>query len=455
MIPPLKNKGIGLISLGCAKNLVDSEVLMKQLEFSKFQIVFEPETFQGIDTIIMNTCGFIGDAKQESVEAILYFAEAKKTGKINRLFLMGCLTERYRQELTMEIPEADGIFGVNELPEILREIGGEFRYNLLGERIITTPSHYAYLKIAEGCDRTCSFCAIPMIRGAHRSKPLEEVLAEAAYLAGKGVKELLVISQDTTFYGIDLYGKRKLTDLLRGLAAIHGIEWIRIHYTYPHAFPVEMLHIIRDHPNICNYVDIPLQHINNRILRSMKRGLTAGKTRELLETIRNVIPDVTIRTTFITGYPGETEHDFDELCRFVESSRFDRLGVFTYSHEEGTPAFSLQDTVPGKIKNQRQKHLMQIQEQISLEKNRQQIGNKIRVLVDREEEEFFVGRSEADSPEVDQEVLIRKPAPSSRELRGVYPANSGTSTSGIQVGDFYRIGITEASHFDLIGETDQ
>ncbi|MBL7138488.1 MAG: 30S ribosomal protein S12 methylthiotransferase RimO [Bacteroidales bacterium] len=434
MIPPLKNKSIGLISLGCAKNLVDSEVLMKQLESSKFQILFEPETLQGIDTIIINTCGFISDAKQESVDTILHYAEAKRAGNINRLFLMGCLTERYRQELTLEIPEADGVFGVNELPEILHEVGGEYRHNLLGERTITTPSHYAYLKIAEGCDRTCSFCAIPMIRGAHKSKAMEEIIAEATYLAGAGVKELLVISQDTTFYGLDLYGRRRLADLLRGLAAINGIEWIRIHYTYPHAFPLEVLDVIRDHPNICNYIDIPLQHINNRILRSMKRGMTGDKTRKLLETIRKTIPGVTIRTTFITGYPGETGSDFDELCRFVESSRFDRLGVFTYSHEEGTPAFKLRDTLPSRIKSQRQAHLMKIQEQISLERNQHQVGKEIKVLVDREEEEFWVGRSEADSPEVDQEILIKK------------------SASTVNAGNFHQVRITEARFFDLLGE---
>ncbi len=420
--------------MGCAKNLVDTEVLMKQLEYSKFNVVFEPETLQGIKTVIINTCGFIGDAKQESVDTILHYAEAKRTGKINRLFLMGCLTERYRQELTIEIPEADGIFGVSELPEIIREIGGEFRNKLLGERSITTPSHYAYLKIAEGCDRTCSFCAIPAIRGAHRSKSLEEVVAEATYLAESGVKELLVISQDTTFYGIDLYGKRRLAELLRKLASVKGIEWIRLHYTYPHAFPLEVLDVIRDHSNICNYIDIPLQHISNHILHSMKRGMTSDKTRELVDKIRNTIPGVAIRTTFITGYPGETEADFEELCQFVAESSFDRLGVFTYSHEEGTPAFQFTDILPAKIKMKRQARLMQIQEQISLKRNQEFVGKEIKVIVDREEEEFWACRSEADSPEVDQEVLIRK--------TGV----------PIYIGNFYTVRITEASHFDLMAE---
>jgi len=429
-----KNRGIGLVSLGCAKNLVDSEVLMRQLEYSKFRIVFEPQTLLNIDTIIINTCGFINDAKQESVDTILQYAEAKRAGKINRLFIMGCLTQRYRHELTIEIPEADGIFGVNELEAILREIGGEYRDNLLGERRITTPSHYAYLKIAEGCDRTCSFCAIPAIRGIHRSKPFEEVVAEANYLAQRGVKELLVISQDTTFYGIDLYRKRRLADLLRKLSSVDGIEWIRLHYTYPHAFPLEVLDVIRDHQNICNYLDIPLQHISNHILRSMRRGMTSNKTRELLDKIRNTIPDIAVRTTLITGFPGETEKDFDELCQFVVDSKFHRLGVFTYSHEEGTPAFQLKDTLPAKIKMKRQSHLMQIQEQISLRHNQELVGKEIKVLIDREEDEFWIGRSEADSPEVDQEVLIRKTG---------FP---------ILPGKFYKVCINEASHFDLLGE---
>ncbi len=433
----IKNRGIGFVSLGCAKNLVDSEVLMKQLESSKFRIIFEPHDLLNIDTIIINTCGFIGDAKQESVDTILHYAEAKRAGRISRLFLMGCLTERYRNELRIEIPEADGVFGVNELPEIIHEIGGQYRTKLLGERRITTPSHYAYLKIAEGCDRTCSFCAIPAIRGHHRSKPLEKVIAEANYLAERGVKELLVISQDTTFYGLDLYGKRQLSTLLQKLASVNGIEWIRLHYTYPHDFPLDLLDVIRDHPTICNYLDIPLQHISNHILRSMKRGMTRDKTRELLNTIRNTIPNVAIRTTFITGYPGETDQNFDELCQFVSDSKFNRLGVFTYSHEEGTPAFNLKDTLPSKVKLKRHVRLMKIQEDISLKQNQRLVGSDIKVLIDREEDEFWVGRSEADSPEVDQEVLVRK------------------TGSSLLVGSFYKVRITEASHFDLVGETSE
>ncbi|MBE0647676.1 MAG: 30S ribosomal protein S12 methylthiotransferase RimO [Bacteroidales bacterium] len=429
-----KNNGIGLVSLGCAKNLVDSEVLIKQLEYSKFRIVFEPKTLHHIDTVIVNTCGFIGDAKKESIDIILHYAEAKRTGKIQRLFLMGCLTERYRHELAIEIPEADGIFGVNQLPEIVREIGGEYRTKLLGERKITTPPHYAYLKIAEGCDRTCSFCAIPSIRGPHKSRPIGEIVSEAKYLAETGVKELLVISQDTTFYGIDLYGRRRLADLLNNLAEIKAIQWIRLHYTYPHAFPFDVLDVIRDHPNICNYIDIPLQHISNHILRSMKRGMSGNKSRELIERIRNTIPRVAIRTTFITGYPGESENDFNELCQFVEASEFERMGVFTYSHEEGTPAYQLKDNLPEKIKLKRQAHLMQLQEQISLKHNQKLVGKEINVLIDREENEFWVGRSEADSPEVDQEIFVRK------------------TGNPIHPGTFYTVHITEANHFDLLGE---
>lgn len=437
MTTPLKHRGIGLVSLGCAKNLVDSEVLMKQLEFNRFRPVFEPENLRGIDTIIINTCGFIRDAKQESIDTILHYAQAKQAGKISRLFIMGCLTERYREELTKELPEADGIFGVNQFPEIVKIIGGEFRHNLLGERLITTPSHYAYLKIAEGCDRTCSFCAIPNIRGVHRSRSIEEILAEATWLAGQGVRELLIISQDTTYYGIDLYGRRKLADLLRKLSSISGIAWIRLHYTYPRAFPLEILQVMYDHPNICNYIDIPLQHISDRILRSMKRGMSSDRTKKLLDSIRQTVPGVAIRTTLITGYPGETEREFEELCRFVESVRFDRLGVFTYSHEEGTSASVLNDSVPEMIKNQRQERLMRIQEQISLEKNTRLIGHRIIVLVDREEGGLFAGRSESDSPEVDQEVLIH------------------TGKVKVEVGNFYQITVTEAGHFDLIGEITQ
>ena len=430
-----KKKRIGLISLGCAKNLVDSEVLLKQLESSRIEIDFEPRSLEDIQAIVINTCGFIGDAKQESVDKILQYVNAKRQGVIERIYLMGCLTERYRNELEREIPEADGIYGINELPVIIRELGGEYRINLLGERYLTTPSHYAYIKIAEGCDRSCSFCAIPMIRGTHRSRPMEEIIREANYLSDQGVKELLVISQDTTFYGIDIYSRRTLAELLRKLALVKGIEWIRLHYAYPHAFPMEVLNVIREHPTICNYVDIPLQHINSRILRSMKRGITGDKTRKLIDKIREKIPGVSLRTTFITGYPGEKDEDVEELIRFLEQVKFDRVGMFAYSHEEGTAAFSLKDSIPAGEKQKRVAMLMSIQEEISFKLNQQKIGRTLRVLIDKKEGDSWVGRTEADSPEVDQEVLI------------------SDKSGKLEPGRFCDVTITEAGHFDLIGES--
>ncbi|MBC8315652.1 MAG: 30S ribosomal protein S12 methylthiotransferase RimO [Bacteroidales bacterium] len=430
-----KKKRIGLISLGCAKNLVDSEVLLKQLESSRIEIDFEPRSLEDIQAIVINTCGFIGDAKQESVDKILQYVNAKRQGVIERIYLMGCLTERYRNELEREIPEADGIYGINELPVIIRELGGEYRINLLGERYLTTPSHYAYIKIAEGCDRSCSFCAIPMIRGTHRSRPMEEIIREANYLSDQGVKELLVISQDTTFYGIDIYSRRTLAELLRKLALVKGIEWIRLHYAYPHAFPMEVLNVIREHPTICNYVDIPLQHINSRILRSMKRGITGDKTRKLIDKIREKIPGVSLRTTFITGYPGEKDEDVEELIRFLEQVKFDRVGMFAYSHEEGTAAFSLKDSIPAGEKQKRVAMLMNIQEEISFQLNQQKIGHTLRVLIDKKEGDSWVGRTEADSPEVDQEVLI------------------SDKSGKLEPGRFCDVTITEAGHFDLIGES--
>ena len=430
-----KKKRIGLISLGCAKNLVDSEVLLKQLESSRIEIDFEPRSLEDIQAIVINTCGFIGDAKQESVDTILQYVNAKRQGVIERIYLMGCLTERYRNDLETEIPEADGIYGINELPEIIRNLGGEYRINLLGERYLTTPSHYAYIKIAEGCDRSCSFCAIPMIRGAHRSRPMEEIIREANYLSAQGVKELLVISQDTTFYGIDIYSRRRLAELLRKLARVKGIEWVRLHYAYPHAFPMEVLNVIRENPTICNYVDIPLQHINSRILRSMKRGMTGDKTRKLIDKIREKIPGVSLRTTFITGYPGEKDEDVEELIRFLEHVKFDRVGVFAYSHEEGTAAFSLKDSIPAGEQQKRVAMLMNVQEEISFQLNQQKIGHTLRVLIDKKEGNSWVGRTEADSPEVDQEVLI------------------SDKSGKLEPGRFCDVTITEAGHFDLIGES--
>jgi len=426
-------KKMGIVSLGCAKNLVDTEVLMKQLEFSQFDVVFEPESTTSLDSVIINTCGFIKEAKEESIDVILRFAEAKRTGKIRRLFLMGCLTERYRDDLYKEIPEADGIYGVHELQKIVVEVGGEFRRNLIGERRLTSPGHYAYLKIAEGCDRRCSFCAIPIIRGSHRSRPEDEIVTEASILAAQGVKELLIISQDTTYYGMDLYGRRKLADLLRRISDIKGIEWIRLHYTFPHAFPLGILQVMNERSNVCNYLDIPLQHISTRVLRSMKRGMNGEQTRVLIETIRSKVPGIAIRTTLITGYPGETETEFEELCVFIQESSFERLGVFTYSNEEGTAAAMNKDHVPHSVKMHRLKKLMKIQEEISLQKNRSHIGKTMKVILDAKEGDHWIGRTEADSPGIDQEVVIR-----------------GTGKKLIP-GDFCSVKITDVGYFDLQG----
>ncbi len=423
-----------MISLGCAKNLVDSEVLMRQLEANRFRLVFDPDDTRSIDSAIINTCGFIGDAKQESVDTILEYVQAKERGQISHVYVMGCLSERYVEKLRLEIPEVDAWFGVNNLRKIITHLGGTYRKQLVGERHLTTPGHYAYLKIAEGCDRRCSFCAIPMIRGKHISRPMDEIIGEARLLAGKGVKEINVISQDTTYYGLDLYKKRSLPKLLGKLAAIEGLEWIRVHYTYPDGFPDGLTEVIRSHSNLCNYIDIPLQHISDRILRSMRRGLDSRATRNLVEKIRREIPGVAIRTTFITGYPGETAAEFRELRNFVEESRFDRLGVFTYSPEEDTHAFGLKDTVKEKMKQERAAELMSLQEGISWALNREKIGSERKVIIDRMEGNFLAGRTEHDSPEVDNEVLI--------EMDG----------RDIRAGSFARIRVTGAESFDIFGK---
>jgi ribosomal protein S12 methylthiotransferase len=425
---------IGIVSLGCAKNLVDSEILMKQLDASSFRIVLDPEENDIIDTAIINTCGFILDAKNESVEMILRFVRAKQDGRIQYVFVMGCLSERYRDQLAQELPEVDAFYGVHELDKIVKRVGGKFRKELLGERILATPSHYAYLKIAEGCDRRCSFCSIPLIRGRHISRPVRDIIREAGSLAAKGVKELIVISQDTTYYGLDLYKKRRLPELLDRLAAVDGLEWIRLHYTYPDGFPLELLELMKRHPSICKYIDIPLQHISSRILTSMKRGINKQQTLELVTAIREQLPEATVRTTLITGYPGETKKEFEELKEFVMHCRFDRLGVFTYSHEEGTGAFSMKDTIPLRVKQERANILMEIQQEISLELNAKRIGSVLRVLVDRTENGYHVARTEFDSPEIDNEVLI--------------PARG----KKIRPGEFYNVRITSAGAFDLYGE---
>ncbi len=426
------SNSIAIITLGCAKNLVDSEVLMRQLQAGGRQVFHNPEKVNS-NAVIINTCGFIADAKEESIDTILNFARAKNDGRIRQLLVIGCLSQRYRSVLKKEIPEADHYFGVDELPQLLAALGVDYKIELLGERAITTPQHYAYLKISEGCDRTCSFCAIPAIRGKHRSKPIEETLQEALFLANSGVKELLIIAQDTTYYGIDNYGKRRLADLLEALAHIPSIEWIRLHYTYPAGFPPEVLQIMASSPKICNYIDIPLQHISDPVLKAMRRGHTAKQTHQLIKKIRNHIPEVAIRTSLIVGFPGETEAHFEELKSFVSEIRFDRLGVFTYSHEENTAAFKLKDDVPLKTKIRRKAELMALQEEISFEKNREKIDKKVKVVIDKQEGEFWIGRSEFDSPEVDNEILI-------------------PIKFSLQPGHFYQVRITEAEPFDLFAD---
>lgn len=414
--------------------MVDSEQLARQIEANHIKIIFDPETICGYDTAIINTCGFIGEAKQESINTILQFTEAKRKGLISKVFVMGCLSQRYKQQLEVEIPEVDSYFGVNALKEIIREIGGNYIKELIGERSLTTPSHYEYLKIAEGCTRKCSFCAIPLIRGKHVSKPIEEILNESKLLIKSGVKEIILLSQDTTYYGLDLYSERKLPELLENLTSIKGLEWLRIHYAYPDGFPLKVLDIMNRHENICKYLDLPLQHINNRILKSMRRNISSDKTRKLIEIIRDNVPNVAIRTTLMVGYPGETDKEFQELLNFVKESKFDRLGVFTYSHEEDTYAFSLKDNIPEKVKQQRANDIMMAQESISYQLNTLKVGNTIKVIIDHDWEDHYSARSEMDSPEVDNEIIINK------------------NSINLIKGQFYDVKIIAAENFDLYAE---
>lgn len=431
---PSRIHKIGIVSLGCAKNLVDTEVLMRQLDANHFKVILDPSDIKSIDTAIINTCGFIADAKQESIDTILQFTHAKASGQLRKVFVMGCLSQRYASSLAAEIPEVDGFFGINDLKKIISELGGNFKTELIGERKISTPSHYAYLKIAEGCDRKCSFCAIPLIRGKHISRSVDEIITEAKKIAKTGVRELILISQDTTYYGIDSTGKRQIAGLLHNLSKISGLEWIRLHYTYPHGFPMELLDVIRDTPNICNYIDIPLQHAGNRILKSMQRNMTLDKSRDLLLKIRSKIPDVALRTTFIVGYPGETEKEFSELEQFVREIQFERMGVFTYSHEEGTSAYQLQDNIPEKVKQERVSVLMNLQEEISSRLNHGKIGRTMKVVIDSDENDYYVGRSEYDSPEIDNEIILNK------------------SDNTLQIGSFYNVKIIKAGNFELYAE---
>ncbi len=433
----VNRKSVNVITLGCSKNLVDSEFMLKQLKASGFEI--HHDTDKQADVVIINTCGFINDAKEESINTILHWAELKKESRISQLYVMGCLSERYKEELMKELPEADGFYGVNDLNQLLQDLNAPFRKELLSERIITTPSHYAYLKIAEGCDHKCAFCAIPSIRGKNISKPIENLVREAEFLAESGVKEVMLIAQDLTWYGVDLYGKKNLALLLNNLTQVNGIEWIRLHYAYPLAFPMDVLDSIRDNPKICNYLDIPLQHINNRILTSMKRGLSGDKTRKLISDIRKKVPGIAIRTSLIVGFPGETTEEFNELYEFVKEIEFDRLGVFTYSHEEKTPAFKLQDNVRPAVKARRAEKLMTLQQEISAAKNNSLHGSILKVVIDRQEGDTFIGRTEFDSPEVDNEVII----PRNEEL---------ISKFNIAPGRFINVRVTGSDMYDLYGE---
>jgi len=404
---------------------------MGQLRINNIEVTHQSD--QPTDYVVINTCGFIKDAKEESIDTVLNFIEAKKSGLIEKIYVMGCLSERYLFDLKKEFPEVDGIYGVNNMEEIIHDIGANYKNELIGERVITTPQHFAYLKISEGCDRSCSFCAIPLIRGKHKSLPIEQLLDEARQLVDKGVKEIILIAQDLTYYGVDIYGSKQLPQLVEKLSQIKGIEWIRLHYAYPTQFPSEVLHLMNSLPNICHYIDIPLQHISDRILKSMRRGHTAETTKSLIQEFRNSVPDINIRTTLIVGYPGETESEFEELLQFVKESRFDRLGAFTYSPEENTHAFALKDDVDEDLKADRLNRLMELQEQISFEKNQEKVGLSLKVIIDRKEGQFYIGRTQFDSPEVDNEVIIK-------------------ATKKLKIGDFYQVNITSAEAFDLNAE---
>ena len=425
---------INVVTLGCSKNIYDSEVLMGQLKGNAFDVVHEAEKVGKNDIVVINTCGFIDNAKQESIDTILQYSELKEQGKIGKVIVTGCLSERYKPELEAEITNVDSWFGTNDLQNLLRSVGANYKHELIGERMLTTPRHFAYFKIAEGCNRPCSFCAIPLMRGKHVSKPIEELVTEAKNLAKNGTKELILIAQDLTYYGLDLYNKRNLDELLRRLSDVNGIEWIRLQYAYPSGFPMEILDAMNERENICKYLDMPLQHISDDMLKSMRRGITKQKTIDLVNQIRDKVPNIALRTTLITGYPGETEHDFEEMLQWVEETRFDRLGCFTYSHEEKTHAHSLVDDVPDEVKQERSDAVMEIQQGISLEKNQQKVGRVFKVLIDKKEGGHFVGRTEFDSPEVDNEVLI--------------DANRDYATPGT----FVQVKIDSAEDFDLYGQ---
>jgi len=429
----LKKDKVNIVTLGCSKNTVDSEVLLSQLRANEIDAHHEREK-DDCNIVIVNTCGFIDNAKKESIDTILNYADAKANGEIDKLYVTGCLSHRYMDELQLEIPEVDAWFGTLDLPKMLKKFNADYKHELIGERSISTPSHYAYLKISEGCNRTCSFCAIPLMRGTHVSKTIEDVLKEARYLASIGVKEIMLIAQELTYYGLDIYKKRALAELLYALNEVDGIEWIRLHYAYPSKFPMEIIDAIKNCDHVCKYLDMPLQHGSNNMLKAMNRQITREETTALIESIRKEIPEIGLRTTMLVGFPGETEADIDEMIMFIEAMRFDRLGVFTYSHEEGTSGFLLDETVSEELKAERAGRVMEVQQQISWEKNQQKVGQVFKVLIDTKEGGNFIGRTQFDSPEVDNEVLI------------------DASLHYLRIGDFANIKITKAEEFDLYGE---
>ena len=429
----LKKNKVNVVTLGCSKNIFDSEVLMSQLKANQFDV--EHESMEDdAEIVIINTCGFIDNAKQESIDTIIRYAEAKADGLVSKVYVTGCLSERYKDELEKEIPEVDAFFGTRDLPRLLKTLKADYKHELVGERLLTTPSHYAYFKIAEGCDRPCSFCAIPIMRGKHVSTPIDELVNSAKSLAAKGVKELMLIAQDLTYYGLDIYKKRNLAELVDKLSEVEGIEWIRLHYAFPAGFPMDVLDVMSTKSNVCNYLDMPLQHGSTKILQAMRRGITREKTEELVNEIRAKVPNIALRTTLIAGYPGETEEDFQEMYEFVEKMKFDRLGIFSYSHEDNTHAYNFEDDVPVNVKKERADKIMELQAGISYELNQLKVGKQFKVLFDRVEGDYFIGRTEFDSPEVDNEVLVLK------------------SEGYLRIGDFATIEITSADHYDLYGK---
>ena len=431
--PTIAKPRVNVVTLGCSKNTYDSEVLMGQLKGNHFDVVHEAEAGLN-DIIVINTCGFIDNAKQESIDTILQYSELKEQGKVGKVIVTGCLSERYKPELEAEITNVDSWFGTNDLQNLLSSVGANYKHELIGERLLTTPSHFAYFKIAEGCNRPCSFCAIPLMRGKHMSTPMDQLIKNAESLAKNGTKELILIAQDLTYYGLDLYGKRNLDELLRRLSDVNGIDWIRLQYAYPSGFPMEILDVMTERDNICKYLDMPLQHISDNMLKSMRRGITKQKTIDIVNEIRDKVPGIAMRTTLITGYPGETQQDFEEMAQWVENTRFDRLGCFTYSHEEKTHAHSLVDNVPEEVKQDRVDAIMEIQQGISFDKNQEKIGNTYKVLIDKKDGGYFIGRTEFDSPEVDNEVLI------------------DASQHYATVGSFVNVKIDSAEDFDLYGQ---